>query len=193
MEALRRRIEAEIKGAMPGILHRARKVTRLPSFLPATHFAPPAAEARKMYRMGYFYGAIMVTQATAEALARFIAQCKGMPEAYYCERDERNGGVSQAARLEDLKQQKKISPKAFKHFRRILEHKRNSFHHMDSDVPIEGQRLEAMAYECIESLYSIEGAFLGVATGGRVRVEDHELWSVDREGKVTAFIDCTQI
>ena len=186
-------IKREFDQRMPGLLSRTSKVAQLPSFLPATYFAAPASEARKMYRMGYFYGAIMVAQATAEALARFVAQAKGMPSEYYCERDERNGGVSQAKRLEDMKQQQKISPVGFNHFRRILDHKRNSFHHMKSDVPLNEARLESMAYECIESLYSIEGAFLGVTDGGRVHVEDHELWSVDREGKVAAFIDCQNI
>ena len=144
-----------------------------------------------MYRMGYYFGAIMVAQSTAEALARFIAESKGMSSEYYCERDERNGGVSQAKRLEDLKQAKKITARAFKHFRRILEHKRNSFHHMNQDIPIGPEALRKMAFECVESLYSIEGAFLGVVHSGRVHVRDKELWDVLADGTVGGFIDGT--
>jgi len=141
--------------------------------------------------MGYYYGAIMVAQATAEALARYICQAKGMEDKYYSERDSRNGGVTQAMRIEQLKQQKIISERAFKKFRRIIDNQRNSFHHMNSDVPFDPNCLKAMAFECVESLYSIEGAFLGVGDNGRLHVLDNELWDVRPDGSVSGFIDCS--
>ncbi len=186
-------IESEFQERLDAIVKRSEEVEALPSFLPASHFAPPASETRMMYRMGYFYGAIMVAQATAEALARFIAKSKGMDERYYCERDERNGGVTQAKRLEDLKQEQKISPRAFRQFRMILDNERNSFHHMNSDVPTTPSRLKEMALECVEALYSIEGAFLDVGSGGRLHVQDYELWDVRKDGSVSVYMDCTRI
>lgn len=190
---LRTIIQFEFTSKLDAIVKRAEKLEQLPSFLPNTHFAPPACEARQMYRMGYYYGCIMVSQATAEALARYIARVKHLPVTYSTEQDARNGGVSQAVRIEYMKQQKVISNKAFKYFRRILNHQRNSFHHMKSDVPIEGKKLEIMAFQCVASLYSIEEAFLGFSRDGRVIVNDKEIWNVNPDGSVAGFIDLERI
>ncbi len=190
---LRTLIQLGFEGKLDQIVERTASLERLPSFLPNTHFAPPACEARQMYRMGYYYGCIMVSQATAEALARHIAKAKQLPASYSIEQDRRSGGVSQAERIEYMKQQKVISNRAFKHFRRILNHKRNSFHHMNSDVPAETKKLETMAFECVASLYSIEGAFLGFARDGKVVVNDRELWNVEPDGTVAGFIDLERI
>jgi hypothetical protein len=186
-------IQLGFESKLDQIVERTESLERLPSFLPNTHFAPPACEARQMYRMGYYYGSIMVSQATAEALARYIAEAKHLPDSYFIEQDKRNGGVSQAERIEYMKQQKVISMEAFKHFRKILNHKRNSFHHMNSDVPVENKKLKTMAFECVASLYSIEGAFLGFGRGGKVVVNDTELWDVKPDGSVAGFIDLERI
>ncbi len=190
---LRAIIQLGFESKLDQITERTESLERLPSFLPNTHFAPPACEARQMYRMGYYYGCIMVSQAIAEALARCIAKAKHLPSSYFTEQDKRNGGVSQAERIEYMKQQKAISTKAFKHFRRILNHKRNSFHHMNSDVPVESTKLKKMAFECVDSLYSIEGAFLGFGGDGRIVVNDRELWDVKPDGTVAGFIDLERI
>jgi len=190
---LRSVIQIGFGSKLDEIVERAESLEQLPSFLPNTHFAPPACEARQMYRMGYYYGCIMVSQATAEALARYIAKAKHLAASYSIEQDRRNGGVSQAERIEYMKQKKVISIQAFKHFRKILNHKRNSFHHMNSDVPVESKKLQTMAFECVASLYSIEGAFLGFGGDGKVVVNDRELWDVKPDGSVAGFIDLERI
>ena len=45
--------------------------------IPNSHFAAVSAESHDLYRDGHFYGTISLTQAVAEALARFLCQKNG--------------------------------------------------------------------------------------------------------------------
>ena len=171
------------------VVERSKEVDGFPLFLPHSHFSPAIAEARKMYRMGYYYGVIMLVQSIAEALARFVAEAKGMDEKYYIERDGRNGGVSQKKRLAKMKQLKVIKPDEYESLQRILTSKRNSFHHMTSDLPRGEQELRRTALECFSSIFSVEGAFAGVGQKGKVHVRDKDLWTENEDGTTKTFID----
>ena len=165
---LRRRFEFELE-AMSTRYQRA----KLHRFIPAGFFSAGSRECRDLYVSGNFYGAIVLTQAVAEGLGKFLADKNGLPM--------KDDPRAQASALRHRPNGALVSETAWKAFARIRgapAEDRNDFHHFNPSVPQATATLEARALECIDALYKIESEVFAVdmSSPGTVRPVHGQYW-----------------
>ena len=144
-------------------LGRASRV-RLQSVIPTHWFSTAGSECARMYVAGFFYGAISVSQAYVEAVAKFLAEKHGLlqskTEAIWnalCDRELVSVECRDAALL-------------------VLS-ERNDFHHLNKTVPQRHSKLEARAEDCINQLHAIDtDVFAYSITNGEVAVKNPDYW-----------------
>ena len=102
--------------------------------VPLTEFAPVSAECTFLFRDGHFYGAISLSQAIAEAIAKFLCQKNGWKPNKNFEKN-----------VAKLQTRQFISPEMKNKFFRLWE-KRDDYHHLNPNIEIDREKLEALAY-----------------------------------------------
>ena len=143
----KKRIEEQLKNKFDSSLEMRihRTLETKPQWIrPVTHFAPVIHEVIDLYRDGYFYGCISLTQAIAEALARFI-----------CKKDN---GRNTKDFYTNVSRFKDLSEGIKEDFRKIWgkDDERNDFHHLNPEIEHDRIKLELLAKEKVDLLIRIE-------------------------------------
>jgi len=145
-----------------------------PEFAP---FAPVSAECTLLFRDGHFFGCIALSQAVAESVARFLCQRNGW-------KPKKNFEDNMAK----LQTRKVISSDMKDKFLRIWE-KRDDYHHLNSTIETDRNKLEALAYERVLLLREIEAeVFKFSIVDGKLMPENRKYWDVQSNGKVPVFL-----
>jgi hypothetical protein len=114
------------------------------SVIPATHFAAVSAEVTLLFRDGHYYGCIALAQEVAEALVRFM-----------CERNSFKPVKEFEKNVGKLYTRNFINNELKSAFLRIWE-KRDDYHHLNSTIEKDRQKLEGLALEKARLLNEIE-------------------------------------
>ena len=113
--------------------------------IPHQYFSVASAETKDLFVSGHFYGCISLCQAIAESLSRFI-----------CNSNKFRVKKDFKARLDRLANEKLISSTAKSAFETIWGSDRDTFHHLNEDVPTHRETLRQRAEDCINALFKIE-------------------------------------
>jgi hypothetical protein len=139
-EQLRRHDEARLAGRA----ERAAR-TEVHGVIPNQFFSAASSECRDVFIDGHYYGCIALAQAVAEGLSGYL------------------GGLHQIGakkdtklRVQRLHKKGAISAGSLNAFLRIWGNDRNTFHHLNQDVPTDYSELERRAEECVKLLLEIE-------------------------------------
>ena len=149
-----------------GVSRRVDRASRVrqQAVIPTHWFSAAGSECANMYVAGSFYGAISVSQAYVEAVAKFPAEKHGLLQSKaepiwkaLCDRELVSVGCRDAAL-------------------RVLS-ERNDFHHLNKVVPQQYSALEARAEDCINQLHAIDSdVFAYSITNGEVGVKNPDYW-----------------
>lgn len=115
-----------------------------PKLTPNHHFASVSAQCILLYRDGYFFACIALSQAVAEAIVRLM-----------CERSKFNSISDDYKENVENLQRRKIEPDCKGLFDEIWKD-RNGYHHLNANVPIERSKLQEIAKSKIIILHEIE-------------------------------------
>ena len=133
--------------------------------VPYTHFSAPSSECILLFRDGYFYASIALTQAVAEALVRFM-----------CDKNSWAPSNSFEKNVSKLFKGKSISCELKESFLKIWE-KRNDYHHLNPKIEVDRQALEKLAKEKIRLLTEVENeVFRFKVENGKVVPEHPKYW-----------------
>ena len=92
-------------------------------------------------------------------------------------------------RIKRLRDRTVISQEVSDAFARIWGSDRNTFHHMNDDVPIDHAVLESRAKECVDALYEIESTVFAYSPGPSGIVVAHpEYWPESSPGRLRTYI-----
>lgn len=155
---------------------------RVHQAIPGQWFAAASRECRGMYVEGHYYGCISVAQAVAEGISRYVTERNGM-----------KAHKSHAPRVAILRKKEMISEDTLKAFRIIEGRDRHHFHHFNSEVETDRQKLKARALECVEALYLMESDLFEfkVLDEGKMGVTNPRYWD-KKDGKYwVTYIDFT--
>jgi len=142
--------------------------SRIHPIIPGVFFSHASRESRNLFVEGHFYGSITLSQAVAEGLAKFLCESNGV------------SAKPPEGRAQRLRDKGVISDAALDAFKAIRGTDRNNFHHMNRDVEIDYQKLDARAFECVEGLYAIESEVFAFDTGagGAISVRHAQYWDI---------------
>jgi len=145
--------------------------------VPLTEFAPVSAECTFLFRDGHFYGSIALSQAVAEAIAKFLCQKNGWkPKKSY----EEN-----VAKLET---RQFISKEMKEKFLRLWE-KRDDYHHLNPTIETDREKLQVLACEKVLLLKEIESeVFKFSIIDGKLVPEKRKYWVLQQNGTVPVFL-----
>ena len=104
-----------------------------------------SSECREMYIDGYFYGCILLAQAVADGVTKFLCKIHMVRKP--------NRYLSRVKRLYD---DDFVSTKSVDAFKQIWGNDRDTFHHLNLDVVTDRKHLESRAEQCVNSLFIIE-------------------------------------
>jgi len=145
--------------------------------IPFTEFAPVSAECTFLFRDGHFYGAIALSQAVAEAIAKFLCRKNGWKP--------KNTFEENIAKLET----RQFISKNMKEKFLSIWRKRDDYHHLNHTIETDRQKLEALAYEKVAILKEIESeVFKFSIVDGKLVPENRKYWSVQPNGTVPVFL-----
>lgn len=148
-------------------------------FVGAHYFAHPSTEALNLYRDGYFWSCIMLTQSVAEGIVRFVAERNGVSQQL---------GESKQALAGHMARARILSQSLVDSFSRIQGSFRNDFHHMNPSV---GRvDLEALAKRNILDLATIEREIFEWSHGpdGTLVLKNPQYWDVRADGSVLTCV-----
>lgn len=156
---------------LPARLERVAR-TDVHELIPSHFFSAASSECRDAFIDGHFYACVSLAQAVAEALTRFL---NGFHPV-----GAKNDPPQQARRL---KKNGHISDGALNAFLQIWGNDRNTFHHVNQDIPTDGAELERRAEECVNALLQIESELFAYNTeDGRIIPKNEAYWpKVDQE------------
>ncbi len=158
-------LSREFRATLPDRVARQEAVRRLP-ITPHTHFALVSQECSLLFRDGYFFACVSLTQAVAEALARFLCahlfiRARGQHES----------------RVKRLLAERAISAEAASRFSLIHEG-RDAFHHLNPSAPNSRPALQAAALQKLEALAALEAEVFAYSIHqGALVPKDMRLWS----------------
>lgn len=145
--------------------------------IPFTEFAPVAAECSSLFRDGHFYGAIALSQAVGEGIAKFLCQKNGWKPKKSFEEN-----------VVKLETRNFISKTMKEKFLSLWE-KRDDYHHLNPSIETDRQKLEALAYEKVAILKEIESEVVKFSiVDGKLVPENRKYWSVQPNGTVPVFL-----
>ena len=140
-------------------------------------FAPISAECILLYRDGHFFACIALCQAVVEALVRFL-----------CERNEWNAADDFKKNTLVLLRRRKITPDSYKCFKEIWKG-RNDYHHLNSKVPTERTKLQAIAKNKIIALHNVESeVFAFEWVGGTIKPNYPKYWPKTHNGLLNGYL-----
>jgi hypothetical protein len=173
LEQLQRVDEARL----PGRAERAAR-TKVHGVIPNHFYSAASSECRETFIDGHFYACISLAQAVAEGLTRFVSGfhpvgAKNDPKQQV-HRLNRDGVISNAAR--DA-------------FLRIWGNDRNTFHHVNRDIPTDPADLERRGEECVMALFEIESElFAFEIADGRMVPKNEVYWPKLDEEHLEVFL-----
>lgn len=147
--------------------------TRVHEIIPSHFFAGASTECREAFIDGHYYSCISLAQALAEGLSRFLNTFHSVGAKH-----------DPPVQMRRLNKKGALSDGALRAFQRIWGNDRNTFHHMNHDIPTDSQALEARAEECVNALLEIESELFAydVVEGGKLSPKKPEYWpNVDAE------------
>lgn len=148
------------------------------SIIPNHHFSAPSAECIGMYRDGYFYGCVTLSQAVAEGIVKFAAERNGVVRLD----GENDEGLARRMNRNGL-----LSDDFITAFGRIRRSFRNDFHHMNRKI--EEHPVAALAKRNIEDLVNMERELFEWAVGENgTMVPRHSQYWDQLNGDVSVFV-----
>jgi hypothetical protein len=166
----------EFEQTLPSRVMRYLKV-KPHGIIPLTEFAPVSDECVLLFRDGHFYGAIALSQAVVEAIAKFLCQKNGWKPKKSFEEN-----------IAKLETRQFISKNMKEKFLSLWE-KRDDYHHLNPTIETDRQKLEALAYEKVTILKEIESeVFKFSIVDGKLVPENRKYWSVQPNGTVPVFL-----
>jgi hypothetical protein len=149
-----------------------------PQVVPIHHFTNASTECIFLYAEGYFSSTVMVTQALAEGISRFVAERNGI---------EFNRKLP-GPKIVDLLVKKKIVSQDYEEAFKQLWETRNDVHHMNPDVA--KIDLPEYAKRSIQNFEVIEREiFAGSwSNDGRLIPTNPKYWDTREDGKVGVFL-----
>ena len=145
--------------------------------IPLTEFAPVSAECALLFRDGHFYGAIALSQAVAEAIAKFL-----------CQKNSWKPKKSFEENVAKLETRQFISKDMKEKFLSLWE-KRDDYHHLNPTIEMDRQKLEVLAYEKVSILKEIESeVFKFSIVDGKLVPENNKYWALQPNGTVPVFL-----
>jgi hypothetical protein len=159
-EQLNRHDEARLAGRA----ERAAR-TEVHGVIPNHFFSAASSECRDVFIDGHYYRCISLAQAVAEGLSSYL----GRLHQVGAQKDPQQ-------RVQRLHKKCAISAGGLNAFLRIWGNDRNTFHHLNQDIPTDYFELERRAEECVKSLLEIESeVFAFGITEGRI-VPKHPIY-----------------
>jgi hypothetical protein len=146
--------------------------TNVHGIIPNHFFAAASSECRDVFIDGHYYACISLAQAVAEGLASFLG-------------DFHHVGAKKdpVQRVRRLCAKGAITKGALDTFLRIWGNDRNTFHHVNRDIPTDHAELERRAEECVRSLFEIESeVFAFDIVDGKIAPKKPAYWpKLDQE------------
>ena len=144
--------------------------------IPNPHFAAASTQCIELYMDGYFLSTVMVTQAVAEAIRKFVAERNKIK----CE-DNRDG----PAIVNLLVKEEIISKECASAFNQIYNSYRNDVHHMNpkvAEIPF-----RELAKKNIQNLAAIEREIFAFDFSTNTP-RNPEYWDTRADGKIGGFL-----
>ena len=139
-EQLRQRDEARFNERKTRAAH-----TKVQGIIPSHFFSAVSSECRELFIDGHYYGCISLAQAVAEGLSRFLGEIHSV--------GAKNDPPERVRRLYSTNV---ITKSCHDAFLQIWGNDRNTFHHVNVDIPTDPSVLAARAEECVNALYVVE-------------------------------------
>lgn len=166
----KKRLEESIRQDFEGTL--ADRVARYlevkpHEIVPYTHFSTISAECSFLFRDGHYYGCIALTQAVAEALARFLCEVNFGRHYNVFEKN-----------VEKLSTRTFISDKVKEALLKIWK-RRDDYHHLNRGIESDRQTLEEVAREKTRLLVEVEKeVFRFTSVDGKINPENPKYWDI---------------
>jgi hypothetical protein len=152
--------------------------TAVHGVIPNHFFSAASSECRDVFIDGHYYGCISLAQAVAEGLSNYL----GRLHKVGAKNDPRQ-------RVHRLRTNGVISPEALSAFLRIWGNDRNTFHHLNQDVPTDHTELGRRAEECVQSLLAIESELFAYEINeGRLVPKNSIYWPKSDAEHVDVFL-----
>jgi len=143
---------------------------------PNEHFASISAQCILLYRDGYFFACIALCQAVAEALVRFMCERSGFPASKVFEKN-----IEKLCRRE-------VKPDCSRLLKEIWKG-RDDYHHLNSKVPTDREKLQAIAKSKLIALHDVESdVFAFEWAGGAVKLKYPKYWPKTKNGLLNTFL-----
>jgi hypothetical protein len=138
--------------------------------MPVHWFHVASSECREIFCDGHFNGCVCLVQAVAEGLTKFLV-----------EHNPGARGNSQEARIRSLHSRHVISDTSRDALLLIVGADRNTFHHLNKDIPTDWEELERRAEECVGALHTVESEIFAytIAQNGSVAPTHPKYWPTD--------------
>jgi hypothetical protein len=145
---------------------RARR-TKVHGIIPFQFFSAVSTECRELFIDGHFYGCVSLVQALADGISQFL---RGI-HSVGAKNDPRK-------RVERLRDAGAITSGSCNAFLQIWGNDRNTFHHLNPDIPTDVAVLEERAEECVNCLYTIESELFAFdISNGALVPKNRAYWS----------------
>ena len=130
--------------------------TEVHGVIPNQFFAAASSECRDLFIDGHYYGCISLAQAVAEGLSSYL----GRLHHAGAKKDPQQ-------RVRRLQANGDISSGAMEAFLRIWGNDRNTFHHLNEDIPTDYNELVRRGESCVQALLAIESELFafGISEG----------------------------
>jgi hypothetical protein len=170
-------LRADLEATIEKRVDRYIEVSHQP-ITPNPYFAAASAECLRLYTDGFFLSAVMVTQAVAEGIRKFVVKCNGITL-----QDKMKG----PAIVNLLVEKQIISTACAKAFNQIWNSHRDDVHHMNSEVAL--IPFPEIAKKNIQNLAAIEREIFALETdGGRIIPTNPKYWDTREDGKMGVFL-----
>jgi len=175
-DEMRRAFVSEFEQTLEGRLDRYLEIQHA-GIVAHHHFSPASSECIDLYRDGYFLSAVMVSQAVAEGIWRFVLERNGQPSS-----DDR------PAIAPTLVAAGTITRECADAFIRIWKSFRNDVHHMNPKVAT--IPFKTLAQRNLQDLGVIERELFAwtVTEPGKMTPTQPKYWDTNPDGTATVFL-----
>jgi hypothetical protein len=142
------------------------------------HFSTASAECIELFRDGYFYGCIALTQAVAEALVKFLCKRNGWRPSKVFEKN-----------VDTLRKRNFIADGVKKSLLQVWD-RRDDYHHLNHTIETDRNKLETLAREKMRLLNDVEAEiFQFTFVDGKIAPTQPKYWDIDG-GKADVYLRC---
>lgn len=170
-------LDSHDQARLAGRANRAAR-TSVHGIIPGRFFSAASSECRDVFIDGHYYACISLSQAVAEGLARFLGDLHKV-----------GAKKDPSKRVERLHSIGVITKGVLEAFCRIWGNDRNTFHHLNPDIPTDYQLLECRAEECVQALLEIESEIFAFdIVEGKIAPKRPEYWPMTDPQHVQVFL-----